>query len=38
LPVIAPVTGVGRVVCATPDVAAALGYDIEGALDDPDDP
>jgi 4-carboxymuconolactone decarboxylase len=32
---IAPVTGLGRVVCAAPDVAAALGYDIEAALDDP---
>jgi 4-carboxymuconolactone decarboxylase len=36
--VIAPVTGLGRVVCAAPDVAAALGYDIEAALDDPDGP
>ena len=35
---IAPVTGLGRVVCAAPDVATALGYDIEAALDDPDDP
>jgi hypothetical protein len=24
-----------RVACAAPDVAAALGYDIEAALDDP---
>ena len=32
---IAPVTGLGRVVCAAPDVATALGYDIEAALDDP---
>ena len=36
--VIAPVTGLGRVVCAVPDVAAALGYDIEAALHDPDGP
>ena len=35
---IAPVTGLGRVVCAAPDVAAALGYDVEAALDDPDGP
>ena len=35
---IAPVTGLGPVVCAAPDVAAALGYDVEAALDDPDDP
>ena len=34
---IAPVTGLGRVVCAAPDVAAALGYDIEAALEEPDD-
>jgi alkylhydroperoxidase/carboxymuconolactone decarboxylase family protein YurZ len=33
--VIAPVAGLGRVVCAAPDVAIALGYDIEAALDDP---
>lgn len=31
---IAPVVGLGRVVCAAPDVAVALGYDIERALDD----
>jgi alkylhydroperoxidase/carboxymuconolactone decarboxylase family protein YurZ len=35
---IAPVTGLGRVVCAAPDVAAALGYDVAAALDDPDGP
>jgi 4-carboxymuconolactone decarboxylase len=35
---IAPVTGLGRIVCAAPDVAAALGYDIATALDDPDGP
>ena len=32
---IAPVSGLGLVVCAAPDVAAALGYDLEAALDDP---
>ena len=36
--VIAPVAGLSRVVCAAPDLAAALGYDIEAALYDPDDP
>jgi 4-carboxymuconolactone decarboxylase len=35
---IAPVAGLGRVVCAAPDVATALGYDIAAALDDPGDP
>ena len=35
---IAPVAGLGRVVCAAPDVAAALGYDIDAALNDPDGP
>ena len=35
---IAPVAGLGRVVCAAPDVATALGYDIAAALEDPDDP
>ena len=35
---IAPVTGLGRVVCAAPDVAAALGYDIGAALEQLDDP
>ena len=35
---IAPVTGLGRVVGAAPDVATALGYDVEAALEDPDDP
>ena len=33
--VIAPVVGLGRVVCAAPDVAIALGYDIEAALEEP---
>jgi 4-carboxymuconolactone decarboxylase len=36
--VIAPVTGLGRVVSAAGDVAAALGYDIVAALEDPDGP
>ena len=35
--VIAPVTGLGRVVCAAPDVATALGYDIAAALEEPGD-
>jgi len=35
---IAPVIGLGRVTGAVPGVAAALGYDIEAALDDPDGP
>jgi alkylhydroperoxidase/carboxymuconolactone decarboxylase family protein YurZ len=33
---IAPVAGLGRVVAAAPDVAAALGYDVEAALLEPD--
>ena len=37
LVVIAPVAGLGRVVCAAPDVATALGYDIAAALEEPDD-
>ena len=32
---IVPVAGLGRVVCAAPDVAIALGYDIEAALEEP---
>jgi 4-carboxymuconolactone decarboxylase len=36
--VIAPVTGLGRVVSAAADVATALGYDIVAALEDPDGP
>ena len=32
---IAPVAGVGRVVSAAPQVATALGYDIEAALGEP---
>jgi 4-carboxymuconolactone decarboxylase len=31
--VIAPVAGLGRVVCAAPCVATALGYDIAAALE-----
>lgn len=34
---IAPVAGLGRVVCAAPGVATALGYDIAAALEQPDD-
>ncbi len=34
---IAPVAGLGRVVCPAPGVATALGYDIEAALGEPDD-
>jgi len=34
---IAPVAGLGRVTGAVPDVAAALGYDVEAALVDPAD-
>jgi len=30
--------GLGRVVCAAPDVATALGYDIAAALEEPDGP
>jgi 4-carboxymuconolactone decarboxylase len=33
---IAPVAGLGRVVAAAPAVAAALGYDVEAALEEPD--
>ncbi len=33
---IAPVTGLARVVCAAPEVATALGYDIAAALEEPD--
>ena len=32
---IAPVAGLGRVVAAAPEVATALGYDIEAALEEP---
>jgi 4-carboxymuconolactone decarboxylase len=35
---IAPVAGLSRVVCAAPDVATALGYDLAGALEEPGDP
>jgi 4-carboxymuconolactone decarboxylase len=34
---IVPVAGLSRVVCAAPDVATALGYDVAAALDDPGD-
>jgi alkylhydroperoxidase/carboxymuconolactone decarboxylase family protein YurZ len=34
---IAPVAGLGRVVCAVPDVATALRCDIAAALEEPDD-
>jgi len=34
---IAPVTGLGRIVSAAPEVATALGYDITAALEEPDD-
>jgi alkylhydroperoxidase/carboxymuconolactone decarboxylase family protein YurZ len=34
---IAPVAGLARVVCAAPDVATALGYDVAAALEEPDD-
>ena len=34
---IAPVVGLGRVVCAAADVATALGYDVVAALEEPDD-
>ena len=35
---IAPVAGLGRVVSAVPGLAAGLGYDIETALMETDDP
>jgi alkylhydroperoxidase/carboxymuconolactone decarboxylase family protein YurZ len=35
--VIAPVAGLGRVVSAAPDVATALEYDIDAALEEPDE-
>ena len=34
---IAPVAGLGRIVCAAPDVAIALGYDIAAAMEEPSD-
>ena len=34
---IAPVTGLGRVAAAAPYLAAALGYDVAAALEEPDD-
>jgi 4-carboxymuconolactone decarboxylase len=33
---IAPVAGLGRVVCAAPEVATALGYDVAAALEEAD--
>ena len=35
---IAPVAGLGRVVSAVPGLAIGLGYDLETALMEPDDP
>ena len=35
---IVPVAGLGRVVTAAPEVATALGYDVERALEEPDAP
>jgi 4-carboxymuconolactone decarboxylase len=35
---VAPVAGLGRVVGAAPDLAIGLGYDVEAALMDIDDP
>ena len=32
---IAPVAGLGRVVCAASQVAIALGYDVDAALEEP---
>jgi 4-carboxymuconolactone decarboxylase len=34
---IAPAVGLGRVVCAAPDLATALGYDLGAALEEPND-
>ena len=34
---IAPVAGLGRIVSAAPEVATALEYDIDAALEEPDD-
>jgi alkylhydroperoxidase/carboxymuconolactone decarboxylase family protein YurZ len=33
---IAPVAGLGRVVCAAADMATGLGYDVAAALEEPD--
>jgi alkylhydroperoxidase/carboxymuconolactone decarboxylase family protein YurZ len=35
---IAPVAGLGRIVCAAPEVATALEYDTAAALEEPGDP
>ena len=34
---IVPVAGLGRVVSAAPEVATALDYDVEAALEEPND-
>ena len=34
---IAPVAGLGRVTGAVPGLSAALGYDVEAGLDEPND-
>ena len=34
---IAPMTRLGRAICVTPDMAAALGYDVGATLEDPGD-
>jgi 4-carboxymuconolactone decarboxylase len=34
---IAPLAGIGRIISAAPQVATALGYDIEAALGEADD-
>ena len=34
---IAPLAGLGRIVSAAPEVATALEYDIDAALEEPDD-
>jgi len=34
---IAPVTGLSRIVSAAPEVAVALGYDAQAALEEPDE-
>lgn len=36
LAAIAPVAGLGRVISAAPEVATALEYDVETALEEPD--
>ena len=34
---VAPVIGLGRIAAAAPKMATALGYDIDAALEEPDD-